>query len=684
MRYRIALLAIVGMIATLQLSSALGKARSPALASAQSRFAQSSFTQPVLTEPVRPSTDAQAAAAEASRAADEGLVEARQAFVKNDPVRFEQAAARASGHMLADYLDFWRLRMRLQTPTPDADTGAADAEIQRFLLEHSGTIMADLMRRDWMRDLADRRQWTLFDSQYAAWILRDDEQIDCQYWRGRIERGLPAEGALVALSAARSLGEGCGALMTVMSAAHKLDRGQVLALMLAGLEANSRDTVERTADLLDLDPVFVAAAWTRPPKVLAADPGREIALIAIVRMARDDPRAAAARLSEGVRTLAAADQSFAWSQIAASGMRQLAPESYEWARRGLHAPVGDGTLAWMARAALREQQWPGLRAIIEQMSDAGRRDPVWVYWHSRALLAVGEVDDARARLRTVAGQFNFYGQLAAEELGELVLAPPRAARPTKAELAQAANNPGFARALKFYDIGLRLEGNREWNFQLRGMSDRQLLAAAQLACRQGVLDRCVNTADRTVKEHDFSLRFVAPFLDDLKPVAAGRGLDPAWIYGLIRQESRFATDARSSAGAQGLMQIMPATARWIAGKLGVKNFRAAQLHDLPTNLEFGTFYLRTVLDGLDGSPVLASAAYNAGPGRPRDWRATLPGPVEGAIFAEIIPFSETRDYVKKVLSNAVIYASLFSGKPQSLKTRLGNVIPRAPVGVDIP
>ena len=207
------------------------------------------------------------------------------------------------------------------------------------------------------------------------------------------------------------------------------------------------------------------------------------------------------------------------------------------------------------------------------------------------------------------------------------------------------------------------------------MSDRQLLAAARWACQLGVLDRCVNTADRTVGEHDFSLRSVKPFYDELKPVAAGRDLDPAWIYGLIRQESRFIMDARSSAGAQGLMQIMPATGRWIARKLGVRNFRAAQLNELPVNLEFGTFYLRSVLDDLDGSPVLASAAYNAGPNRSRSWRSALPQTVEGAIFAEIIPFSETRDYVKKVLSNAVYYAAILGTEEQvSLRARLGGQI----------
>jgi soluble lytic murein transglycosylase len=132
------------------------------------------------------------------------------------------------------------------------------------------------------------------------------------------------------------------------------------------------------------------------------------------------------------------------------------------------------------------------------------------------------------------------------------------------------------------------------------------------------------------------------------------------------------------------MQIMPSTARWIARKLGERDFRVEQLHDLPTNLRFGTYYLRSVLDDLEGSPVLASAAYNAGPGRSRSWRSTLPRPVEGAIFAEIIPFNETRDYVKKVLSNAVFYAALFSGEPQSLKARLGSVVPQPASPSDLP
>jgi soluble lytic murein transglycosylase len=158
-----------------------------------------------------------------------------------------------------------------------------------------------------------------------------------------------------------------------------------------------------------------------------------------------------------------------------------------------------------------------------------------------------------------------------------------------------------------------------------------------------------------------------PYGDQVRPAARNQALDDAWVYGLMRQESRFITSARSNVGASGLMQLMPATAKWVANKIGLKDFQQARVNDTETNVLLGTTYMRLVLESLDNHPVLASAAYNAGPGRARRWRAERP--LEGAIYAETIPFNETRDYVKKVMSNSVYYAALFDGKPQTLKNR---------------
>jgi soluble lytic murein transglycosylase len=353
-------------------------------------------------------------------------------------------------------------------------------------------------------------------------------------------------------------------------------------------------------------------------------------------------------------------------------MRHL-PEAVAWFERAGHTPLSEDQLAWKTRAALRAGDWARVRQAVEQMPPQMAADPAWTYWHARALLAQGSREQAAALFQKIAGQPNFYGNLADEELGRRISVPPRAAPPSHEELALAAARPGLRRALALIRLDMRIEGVREWVWTLRGLDDRQLLAAAEVARRSEVWDRAINTADRTSVQHDFSLRYLAPYRERVEPKARELELDHGWVYGLMRQESRFIMNARSSVGAQGLMQVMPATASWVAKKIGMSNYHPGKVTEMDTNVTLGTNYLKMVLDSLDSHPVLASAAYNAGPGRAKRWRADRP--LEGAIYAETIPFSETRDYVKKVMSNAVYYAALFEERPQSLKSRLGVVQP---------
>ena len=608
---------------------------------------------------------------------DEAFVEARQAAARSEVTRFEAAAARVGNHPLGIYIDYWRLRMQLGSGrgSTAGSSGEADADVRSFIERNSGKLVADLLRRDWMLDLGRRQQWTELLAQHPQWILRDDTQANCYLWLAEVRTGKPlAPAARNALFQPRELGEACGALLETLARDGTLGRDELWQRLKLALEAGATTSVRTIAGLIELPASAVGAALERPARVLGSRAQPEILVIALAQLAREDPDEALERFS-ALGALPRAERDFLMSQIAAQSMRRLSPQAGDLARQALGARASDETWAWLARAALRGGDWTTLHAALESMSADARGDPAWVYWSARANRELGRPELADAQLRSIAGQYHFYGQLASEELGPPLALPKPPAPPTPEELAEPARNEGFARALKFYDLGLRSDGNREWNFQLRNMSDRQLIAAAEWACRRSVLDRCVNTADRTLTEHDFALRFITPFSAQLAPAAQERGLDPAWVYGLIRQESRFVMNARSSAGAQGLMQIIPPTARWIARKLGEPDFRIEHLGDMSTNLRYGTFYLRSVYESLDGSPLLASAAYNAGPNRPRRWRSTLPGAVEGAVFAEIIPFSETRDYVKKVLSNAAIYGTLMTGRPQSLKALLGTVAP---------
>jgi len=630
----------------------------------------------------KPAAAASAAAQGAGTANDPGaaVVAARAAAIANDVERLRRAAAQVPPeHPLAGHVQFWQLRMRVNDPR--ADPATVDAAAADFIRKHSGTLVADLLRRDWLLALGRRQDWARFDRVHAEWVARDDNAIHCHALQSRLARGANvASDARPLLLAPRDLGEACNTLLETL-AAGQFGRTDLWRRLEVAIEAGSPSATRRAALLFDptMDARRIDRATSRPTEALSAELPRAVALAALGFLARTNASAAAERLRDKPpSSLTPSDRAFLWSQIAAAGMRRLAPESLEWTRMASAARPSDDTLAWMVRAALRAQDWPLVRGTIERMSEAGQAEPAWTYWLGRAYQAEGKPESqhrARVLFTSISLQAGYYGKLAGEEIGLLATLPVRAEPSLRDELEAARNLPGFRRALAFYDLGLRIEGNREWNFQLRGLDDRQLLAAAGHAQASGRLDRAIGSADRTREQHDYALRFVAPFPELLKPTASKFDLDPAWVYGLIRQESRFIQEARSSAGASGLMQLMPATARWVAGRMGMKDFRPARVNEPETNIRLGTYYLRMVLDELDGSPLLASAAYNAGPGRPRSWRATLPQPVEGAIFAEIIPFHETRLYVQAVLSNAVWYSAIFSGEPQSLRTLLGTVSP---------
>jgi len=220
-------------------------------------------------------------------------------------------------------------------------------------------------------------------------------------------------------------------------------------------------------------------------------------------------------------------------------------------------------------------------------------------------------------------------------------------------------------------MDLRWEARTEWNWTTRGFDDMQMIAAAELAARQEWYDIAIITAEKTTLTHDFSLRYPTPYRDLMKSSAREQGLDEAWVYGLTRQESRFIYYAKSGVGASGLMQVMPATAKWIAKRLGLNGYHNSKIGQLDTNIQMGTYYMRHVLDQMDGQPLMATAAYNAGPSRAKRWAASQP--MEGAIYAETIPFSETRNYVQKVMGNAYFYAHRLGIKIQTLKQRLGVV-----------
>ena len=415
---------------------------------------------------------------------------------------------------------------------------------------------------------------------------------------------------------------------------------------------------------------------------------REFVSLALIRQAYLDPEDAAIEINKlrWKAQLTAEERSWVWGAIGKRAAQKLLPDAAGYFAQGQASQMHEEHLAWMTRAALRSGRWNMVLDATGAMPPGQRSEPTWTYWRARALLKQTSSESARALglqlLQDLGSARGFYEMLALEELGQPIVVPPAPLPLSAQEKDTALANPGLQRALHAIRIGLRTEGVREWNYTTNlhtrgGMDDRSLLAAADLACQAGVWDRCINTSERTKSFIDLAQRFPMPFSDAVVERSKQISLDPAYVYGLIRQESRFLMDAKSGVGASGLMQVMPATARWTAKKIGLVGFQPHQITDRETNIAIGTGYLKLVLDDFGGSMPLAAAAYNAGPGRPRLWRGQAGAPVmEAAIWAENVPFNETRDYVKKVLANTTLYAALISGQPQSLRARLGQVGPR--------
>ncbi|HQT26112.1 MAG TPA: transglycosylase SLT domain-containing protein, partial [Burkholderiales bacterium] len=396
---------------------------------------------------------------------------------------------------------------------------------------------------------------------------------------------------------------------------------------------------------------------------------KEIAIFALMRIARADPLEARTFWSRMESRFGEEDRNYVQGKIAFQAALKHMPEALQWFKAA--GKLDDAELGWKARAGLRAGDWPSVLSSIAAMSSEEQNSETWRYWKARSLKAQGKLPEANAILAGLSHEHDYYGQLALEELGTVVAPPPDAYKASDSEITDVMHVPGIERALLLYSMGLRLDATREWIWAIKGFSDRQLLAAAELAKRRGLYDRAINTAEKTVKLYDFDLRFLAPYRDIMHVQTEQLGLDEAWVYGLIRQESRFVTAAKSGTGASGLMQLMPATARWVASKMGLRNFHHSLVNQIETNISLGTYYLKHVLTVFDNQPVLASAAYNAGPGKARQWVG--PSPMEGAIYIETIPYGETRDYVKKVMSNTEYYASAFGQESVSLKDRLGVV-----------
>ena len=614
---------------------------------------------------------------------DEDFLQARAAYNKKNAIALSDYVQQLQNqhYILAPYADYWLMLLNLEET--DNQT------LTNFLNTYSEYPFADRLRGEYLKKLAKNEDWESFSGEIANYQL-EDAAVACYAAESSAILGDVSvlEGAKSLWLQAKEQPNNCASLYDRMQASGALTEEDIWARFRLSLADNrmtlAKAVAKRSKSFEPGQNKLIDDAYASPSAVLVKKTisfktrfGRELNLFALNRIAKIDSQQALSAFNKVADLLQPQDKSYFYGRLALHAAQRHEPQALQWFKLAAGSELGNtelnkDQLAWFVRSALREKNWTQVINAVSRMQPDQLQEGAWRYWKARALKAKNQTLEANTLFAKLSTERHFYGWLAQEELEGFISAPLSTYKVTDAEVAEIADTPAFQRAEALQRLDLRWEAKSEWVQATKDFDDKQLLAAAEFAARKKWYDLAILTADKTTETHNFAQRYPTPYRDLMLSAAGEQDVDEAWVYGITRQESRFMHYAKSGVGASGLMQLMPATAKWAASRAGISNYNNSMIHELDTNIALGTYYMSYTKDLMNGQEVMATAAYNAGPNRAKKWMAATP--LEGAIYAETIPFSETRLYVQKVMANAHIYAHQLGLKPMTLKQRLG-VIP---------
>ncbi|MGV6393610.1 transglycosylase SLT domain-containing protein [Pseudomonas caspiana] len=596
--------------------------------------------------------------------------EAKRALAKGDTGPYRMYASALADYPLEPYLAYDELTARLKT--------ASNAEIEKFLAEHGDLPQANWMKLRWLRWLAERGDWQPFVKYYDPKM--NFVELDCLYGQYLLGHGKKAEGYASAEKlwmTGKTLPAACDGFFAQWATDGQLpeqkrwQRAKLAATAgnysLATTLVNSLNSLAPQGKLL-LDIAKKPEMLNNPAQFAPVDEAMsDVVGLGLRRMAKQDPQKAM-ELLDGY----AARMHFSHEEKV-----QIAKEigltlARRYDGRALEVmtkydpDLRDNTVTeWRLRLLLRLGQWEDAyeltRRLPKDLADTNR----WRYWEARSLeLAQPKSPLIPSLYKDVAKERDFYGFLAADRTQSSYQLNNKPLLLSQALITKVRNTPGVRRALEFHDRGQIVDGRREWYHVSRHFSRDEMVAQAKLAYDLKWYFPAIRTISQAQYWDDLDIRFPMAHRETLVREAKVRGLHSSWVFAITRQESAFMDDARSGVGASGLMQLMPATAKETARKFSIPLASPQQVLDPDKNIQLGAAYLSQVHSQFNGNRVLASAAYNAGPGRVRQW---LKGANHLAfdVWVESIPFDETRQYVQNVLSYSVIYGQKLNS-PQPL------------------
>ncbi|MEC4168937.1 MULTISPECIES: transglycosylase SLT domain-containing protein [unclassified Pseudomonas] len=586
--------------------------------------------------------------------------QAKRALAKGDSGPYFQSAAALRSYPLTPYLAYDELTARLKS--------ANNTEIEQFLAEHGDLPQANWMKLRWLRWLADRGDWATFAKYYDPKL--NFTELDCLNGQYELQHNRKTEGYANAEKlwlVGKAQPAACDALFSQWAADGQLTeqkRWQRVKLAaearnyaLATQLANGLNTLGPQARLM-IDVAQKPDMLSQPSRFAPASEAMSDAVgLGLRRLARQDPEKAASLLDTY-----ATNMHFSRDEKVAIAREIGLTFARRYDSRGLDImtkydpELRDNTVTeWRLRLLLRLGRWEDAYQLTRKLPQDLATTSRWRYWQARSLeLAEPKNPQAQVLFKKVANERDFYGFLAADRAQTPYQLNNRPLMLSPQLVKKVRNTPGVQRALEFHDRGQIVDGRREWYYVSRLFSRDEMVAQARLAYDLKWYFPAIRTISQAQYWDDLDIRFPMAHRDTLVREAKLRGLHSSWVFAITRQESAFMDDARSGVGASGLMQLMPATAKETARKFNIPLASPQQVLNPDKNIQLGAAYLSQVHGQFNGNRVLASAAYNAGPGRVRQW-------LKGAnhlgfdVWIESIPFDETRQYVQNVLSYSVIY-----------------------------
>ncbi|OUD11744.1 transglycosylase SLT domain-containing protein [Thioflexithrix psekupsensis] len=597
--------------------------------------------------------------------------EAQQALRDNQLEKFNQLENQLKDYPIQHYLRYFYLRDRLETISPE--------EMQDFLTRYADSPITEILRRSWLQHLAKKADWQNY---LKAYIPQNSPALSCHYLHARLETKTDVSGIIEPALALWLIGQSqvseCDPVFNYLNqqkaitTEHRQRRFELalaenefkLAAWLAKSLGASQQKLLSEWQAMQKSPAEQLAVVNFPDNALY----RQLLVDGIKRLARTQAGAAYSHWQMIRKKYAFSPQQVAEinAELAVRAAWQELSEAEQWLNQLSSDEREERVLRTHLQWLLRSQNWSGLLQLFPQLPKSAQEEAVWRYWQARSHEALGQLELAHSIYRDLATERSYYGFLSADKVNLPYAFHEKVLTLTDEQQKTLLKTRGIIEARELLLIGMSADARREWNAAMDQLNDPHLIAAAGLLANQwGWHDRGIVAMAKAAYYDVLMVRFPTPYYDMVLTYASGHDLPYAWVYAIMRQESAFQTDARSAANALGLMQLLPATANEVAKRHAIHLEGESSILNPDINIQLGTGYLRHLLNRFDGSFILSTVAYNAGPSRAIRWREQF-GCLATDVFIELIPFQETRHYVQNIMAYQPIFEYRLLSNPSAV------------------